>query len=361
MPYPNYTVTPSGQGGDFNTLQGAINDLATNYATLTSPVTIKIDGTWVSADTTAVSVSGITTSATNTITIYTTSACRHPGYWADTSPYYRLKLSANAATVLYVSLGYTTISGIQAENTYAGGLSYSNTISINLPQSTAPGTVLDGIIAISNSSDAHSNALFDSDANGDSTVTIKNSAFISYASAYTVRMGGYYHGTNQSVIYNCVAVNCASGFGIGFQDGYAVAFINCYAYSLAGTNAFSITNAYSTLTTCASSDTTGSIGLQNIAYSTTSGTYFTNVTQGSENFTLNTGSALIGAGTNESGTFTNDIINLTRQATGAWDIGPFRFGALTVNVPPLGLLSNPLSTVEYVIGYITKAITIGNI
>jgi hypothetical protein len=75
------------------------------------------------------------------------------------------------------------------------------------------------------------------------------------------------------------------------------------------------------MTTCASSDATGSAGLQNIAANTTN---FTNVTAGSEDFHLPAGSALIDVGTDTSGdaaplNFTDDIDGVTR--TGTWDIG----------------------------------------
>jgi hypothetical protein len=111
---------------------------------------------------------------------------------------------------------------------------------------------------------------------------------------------------------------------------------NCYARADPG-------YAYSgtiTKTTCASADTTGSAGLQNIAVNTTN---FTNVTAGAENFDLPLGSALIDVGTDTSGdaaplNFTTDIVARTRGAT--WDIGAFEYvaGGFTEGVDGIGPL-----------------------
>jgi hypothetical protein len=83
-----------------------------NYVTSTSSpdsvqATCKIDGTWSSADTTAVSISSWTTDATRFINIYTTSAARHKGIWSTN--YYILQkndhciVNDNANLVLYIT------------------------------------------------------------------------------------------------------------------------------------------------------------------------------------------------------------------------------------------------------------------
>lgn len=93
---------------------------------------------------------------------------------------------------------------------------------------------------------------------------------------------------------HCISVGTAYGFqnaNIGAFDvynSYASAAISCYIQSGSG----DLTLYYS-----ASTDTTGSSGLQSLAYDTT---VFTNVTSGSEDFNLVAGSPLIGAGTSTS-------------------------------------------------------------
>jgi hypothetical protein len=56
-----------------------------------------------------------------------------------------------------------------------------------------------------------------------------------------------------------------------------------------------------------------------VAYSTSSGAYFTSVTAGSENLHIGASSALKNVGTDRSAAFTTDIDGQTRSGT--WDIG----------------------------------------
>jgi hypothetical protein len=73
---------------------------------------------------------------------------------------------------------------------------------------------------------------------------------------------------------------------------------NGYGEDNGSTNGVYSTAVQTNLVTCASSDTTGSSGLQNIAFSTTN---FENVTSGSEDFHIKSGSSLNGGGTDISG------------------------------------------------------------
>ena len=99
------------------------------------------------------------------------------------------------------------------------------------------------------------------------------------------------------------------------SNNYSTYATNVYAYSEGGT-AFNDDYGLNT-TTSASND--GSDGSSTVAYSTSSGAYFTSVTEGSEDFHItNTSSDLYEAGTDLSGTFTDDIDGDTRSA---WDIG----------------------------------------
>jgi hypothetical protein len=160
------------------------------------------------------------------------------------------------------------------------------------------------------------------------TYTAINSIFIS---------GAYDSGTVTGLahlnIYNCTIINTAAYPALWRQSETWTAK-NCYAASNGGA-------AYSgtiTKTTCASSDATGSAGLQNIVLNTTN---FTNVTAGSEDFHLPAGSALIDVGTDTSGdaaplNFTDDIDGVTR--TGTWDIGADEYVAAGV------VLTSPVDT-----------------
>jgi len=85
-----------------------------NYVTSTDAgtstiLTAKIDGAWTIADTTAVTIQNATTSATNYIRIYTTTAARHQGKW-DTNKY-RLEIATGSA--ITSDQDYITFDGLQ--------------------------------------------------------------------------------------------------------------------------------------------------------------------------------------------------------------------------------------------------------
>ncbi|MFC1701122.1 hypothetical protein ACFLZ0_03240, partial [Patescibacteria group bacterium] len=80
----------------------------------------QIDGSWSSADTTAVTIDGWTTDATHYIKVYTTATARHNGIYTGDggkSTAYRLVLSNTKA--LDIREGNTRIDGLQIEITSA--------------------------------------------------------------------------------------------------------------------------------------------------------------------------------------------------------------------------------------------------
>ena len=175
-------------------------------------------------------------------------------------------------------------------------------------------------------------------------VTIKNCILRLHESADYYGNGITLTGAGSSYVINCIAyrgnaaqansnsitINGAGTFYVyngtfigGYnsfrRDGGTVYAKNCYARSNGG-------SAYQgaiTMTTCASSDATGTAGLQTIALNTTN---FTNVTATTEDFHLPLGSALIGVATNlyndATYPFQTDIDGQDRGgAAASWDIG----------------------------------------
>lgn len=183
--------------------------------------------------------------------------------------------------------------------------------------------------------------------------------------AGTGRHGFYFRG-GISKISNCAAfANAGSGFFnnsaslVELYCRYCVAYnngargftsasspvanlINCYA----GANTTADYDSdFATITNCASSDTTGDTGLQNIAASTSAGAYFTNLTAGSEDFHIDAdNSALEDAGTDVSSD-TDFAVSLdaegnTRHATTP-DIGMYEsVGGGPEDLPIPGKLIN---------------------
>jgi hypothetical protein len=112
--------TVKASGGDYASLAGAMTHLAASHANLVTAdvyASIEIDGTWAANDTSAVTISGITTDATHYINIYTTAAARHKGVFPSAT-YYRL-----------VVTGSTTINN-SVDNVFLDGIPFK-TIATN--------------------------------------------------------------------------------------------------------------------------------------------------------------------------------------------------------------------------------------
>lgn len=279
------TVKPS--GGDYTSLEACMNANEQDLTAADKYFDVEIDGTWSSADTSAVMIHNYTTDATRYINIYTTSAARHRGVYSTS--YYRLEPNADYVCVCYVD--YTTITGVQG---YA-----------------------DGKIAIFYDGGGTARTL-------SKVLTKGSTTYHCYGWNNIINSIGYGTASNfardSTNVYSCTAI----GMSIPFR-GITTAK-NCYGgNNTGGYDFYDVTN----MTTCASSDNTGSVGLRTIAVNTTN---FTNVTGGSENFHLPLGSALIDVGTNTSGdaaplNFTDDIDGVTR--TGTWDIGADEYVSAT--------------------------------
>ncbi len=120
----NKTVTVKPSGGTYTTLQAAITGEVTANANLTAAgmdgiLTISIEGTWSSADTTAVDINGFTVDSTHYVRIVADSANRAIKTSYSTSRY---SLEVSNATGIINRQNYTRIDGLQIKlNATAAG------------------------------------------------------------------------------------------------------------------------------------------------------------------------------------------------------------------------------------------------
>lgn len=269
------------------------------------------------SDTTAVTINGWTTASDAYIRIYTPASERHDGKWNTAK--YRLEV---AGTVLTVEEENVRLDGLQVFMTNTAS-SFLYGIILSGITGVADFRIENCLVRASDEIGANCNGVYLAAAGAGSVVRMKNTAvygFYSTGDFDAALRGGTANIT--AYLYNCVFVR--GNYGVLSNPG-VFNCTNCYAgatdhgaYVIGGGSGGTINR-----TTSASSDATGSAGLQNIAYSTTAGAYFANITVGSEDFHIGASSALKDVGTDLSAdanyAFTDDIDGQTRSGT--WDIG----------------------------------------
>lgn len=322
-PRIRYVNTASTGGGDgtTNNTSGSTRAYASLNAALTAEaadlvaadVYLVIYCCGATADTLQGWVTGFTVDATRYVRIEGNpwhANGRHRGVWSTS--HYRLSMSEAFNHAVLVEQPYTQLVGLQIENT-AGNA--DNSLRLNTGVAGDSGnddclcdslivrigtTTYGGTAAVQASGKARwLNCLFYGGSNG-------SSGF------YAVYTGP---GRADADLYHCVAANNA---GPGFSSSSAsndVNLTNCYAGGNGGDD-FVGGGMLASITNCRSED--GTSGGAAVAFSTSAGAYFTNVTPGSEDFHIGASSALRGIGAVLSGLA---LIDIDRQGRIAWDVG----------------------------------------
>jgi hypothetical protein len=295
MPTVQTITVKAGGLGDYSSLSAAEAGEQTNLVTADVQLDIEC---YAFEDTSAVDFDGWTTDATRYIRIFTPTAERHDGKW-DTSKY-RLAVNAGFWYAFIAREDYTRVEGLQVHNTNTAfdanviglwGVECLLDASVIRASSTASGTAV-----------VHGGA-------DQTTVRVRNAVVMGTNATIGIACGF----GRDLVVDNCTVVNFGTGISTSLPTDANVVR-NCYVQA---------TTPYSgtmTRTTCAHSTAGVFAGsTAGVAYDTSN---FVSVTGGSEDLHLVDGSALIGAGTDLSGTFTTDIDGDVRSA---WDVGADEF------------------------------------
>lgn len=296
------TVKPS--GGDYTTLsaweagrQGDLTGLGPEIAECSGNL----------SDTTAVTIDGWTTTATDYIQIITPQADRHAGAWDTTK--YRLEASVIFSRVLRILEDFVRLEGLQLAQTNTTTDAYEAVEYTGSANNSAVGLIDACIIKSVSTNTANGNAVIIQNTQG--TYTLRNSVLYTTGSD-ALNCSIAFVGTRACNIDNCTLIGTTYGLESGAYDTITVR--NTYAHG--GTDAY--TGSGITRTTCAHSSATSFTGsTASIAHSTAN---FISVTGGSQDYHLQSGASatLLTGGTDLSGTFTVDIDNQTRVD---WGIG----------------------------------------
>ena len=305
--------------GVFQNGEIVYENLGTNYVTLNdagaSPsLNVVISGTWASADTTAVTITGFTTSTTSTITISATGVARNNGVWSTSA--YRLSPAAGAGITISGGLN-TTIDGLQI---LAGTGTYFGAINISNYQSNI--TIKNNILVSSGA--AGVGGIYHNQPRGNNYIynNVIYNASGAYADGYgNAGSSGDGDSNTHIYVYNNTFYNCTNGIQ-GILNGGTFVATNNVVVSC-GTACFTALTKITSGTNNASSDGTANSSplTSGLINKTTYANYFTDYTN--KNFNLKSSSDFIGQGTDLSVTFTTDITGATRTAP--WDIGAFKY------------------------------------
>lgn len=296
------TVTVKSSGGDYSSLSAAEAGEQANLVSLDRQLDIAC---YAMDDTSSCNINGWTTDATRYVRVYAASGEGHSGVW--TTSKYRQRSNSGFGTSLSISEEYVRIEGLQI---YTGASGYTSAIRINV--TTTSDVRIDKCI-IKGPSGTGALLYMDS-----GCVTVRNSLI--YGGVTDGFQGWNSGGSGHSLTMENVTVVANARYGVNYVASSAtVTLTNCYS----GGNTTDDYAGTITRTTCKHSSATSFSGsTASTAYSTAN---FTNVTASSENLALVSGSALLDAGTDLSGSFTVDIAGTTRPQNGTFDIGAFEY------------------------------------
>jgi hypothetical protein len=313
------TVKPS--GGDYTSLEACMNDNEQDLVANDKYFDVEIDGTWSSADTSAVTIHNYTTDATRYINIYTTATAFHGGTLPNGSTNTGYLNSPGASSNITLSNNFVTINGIAFQK---GSSDWSSIISATnyVGYETIKRCLAKGSSAAGNS--------FIGTSQPRNTWYIYNNIVYGFIGVYAGGVLSVGSGEGDSnthlYIYNNTVYGCLNSTSGQEAKGISID---------SGANDYIINNLFLNCTICislargthsgsnnATSDGTGDDSplTDGIVDKTDYASYFVDTTiDGGEDFhLLDTATDFIGGGADLSGTFTDDIDGDTRSA---WDIG----------------------------------------
>ena len=290
------TVKPS--GSDYTSLEACMNANEQNLVTADKYFDVEIDGTWSSADTSAVTIHNYTVDATRYINIYTTSTACHNGTAVSG---YRLEVTG---TCLDTSAVTVTITGIVIKLTTTAD--FQNGIIM------ASSTLKKCIIHRGTGNNAWNAGI--RVANDFANFKLYNVivyGFKDYGGhQYNMRLTGDW---KTSTILNCTSYYSDSGIEVTGSHATAILKNN-----ICKTGGFYTNDSWDS--TCTNNLSTDASAPAVNTYYINKTIDFVDTTAGSEDLHLaDTDTDAIDHGADLSGTFTDDIDGVTRSGT--WDIG----------------------------------------
>ncbi len=315
------TVKPS--GGDYTSLEACMNANEQDLTAADKYFDVEIDGTWSSADTTAVTIHNYVTDATRYINIYTTVTARHNGKAAAVSGLSNYRLAASTGTYeITQSISFSTITGLEVicSGTTSGLFMGANSTYLIKNIIHEGKDVSAYLVETSNNAGTgyflYNNIIYNATADFSRGISASGKTTVYNNTIYKIYRGIRDDGGNgtykNNIIMGCTSVDVYNGSGMA---------------SATGTN---------NLTSDATGDDWGT--QSNNLISKTTANQFVNITVTTEDLHLKAGADCIDAGVDLSTTFPDDIDGVTRSGT--WDIGADEYVAATTSYGQVIIISD---------------------
>lgn len=270
-----------------------------------------------------VSVAGTTTDATRYVELTTVAGSSFSDNASVQSNALRFN-TANGASIS-VAGGYASAVDNQVANTRLTKLQLESTAGSSQCLGSTVAVLVDRCIMESAASGV---GVFSVGVTVGSAV-FKNSLFVNRAAAATkiVQAGGNFEA------YNCTfAVPSDKTAATNGLDGhYSTATVkNCAIFG--ATNTLETGNSTFTNTTCRTDQASPPSGFTQIAYDTSTGSGFQNITDATRDYRLKSTSAMLDVGTTDSTNAAVDIAGTSRPSGSAYDIGAWEYVAAAADV-----------------------------
>lgn len=303
------TVTKTiGTGGDYTTLQAWEDASPANLVTS--------DQIWrgecfnqefFSSSASLLNVSGSTTDATR---------------YKELTTYAGASFADNAS-VQTNALRYNASNGAAIRGTYA----WAGPVAVNenyFRISKLQLSAVNAALNIQNAGFIASNLIAENTSSSQPTVlfgvggTLKNCLLVQRGTSLVAQLSGASSGTSR--LYNCTLVRTGSSTSNLITGNYGTTTLQNCAFFGGATTLASGTSTR-TYTTCYTDTASPPSGCTTVAYDTSTGSGFQNITDATRDFRIKTGSALLDVGTTDTTNAAYDIVGTARPQGSAYDVG----------------------------------------
>lgn len=314
---PTTVVKTIGTGGDYTTLQSWEDACPANLVTVDQVWEGRCKNQEFTSSGSLLSISGTTTDSTRFVRLTTDTGASFRDHANKATNALRYNASNGAAIrktsnysgAVDCSVAYTQIIGLQIR---ADGGS-SRVLDLQGTGGLVEFCILEG--------QSVNNGIFNQYGGGSDGIC-RNTVVIGLSTGSINCLVNFRGGTSA---YNCTFVHAAGTISSTLiQPQYGGSTIyNCLLFANAG-----IVNSTShTYTTCLTNQSSPPTGCTNTAFATGSGVQFENITSGTHDFRIKTGSSAKDAGTTNSTHAANDIIGTSRPQGSAYDVGCWEFAS----------------------------------